>query len=92
MFKTVKRKITTAEICRFTEETENYLLDEGIIARSPKTSEWLVVGQKCDIQVIEFGWYVAKEPKGNGYYRISPEKAEKLFALEGWEDHGTRYA
>ena len=92
MFKTVKRKITTCRICRFTEETENYLLDKGIINRNPKTSEWFVVDQKCDIQVIEFGWYVAEEPTGHGYYRIDSETAEKLFVLEEGEDHGTRYA
>ena len=31
MFKTVKRKITTADICGFGELTKKYLLDEAIV-------------------------------------------------------------
>lgn len=91
MFKIVKRKIITGEICHITEETKQRLIDDHIVhvdisyTGEEESPYAYVIDQCLERQKIWLGCYIAKEPGGKGYYRIDADTAEKIFILEDIE-------
>lgn len=85
MFKTVKRKIATADICLFNDESESLLIENSIVhnimVSTERSEGYYVKDARGLLSEIRKGDYIAREPIGLGYYPISATTAESIYDI-----------
>lgn len=87
MFKEFKRRINTVQAVQLSVENRDDLIAEGIVHKGKGAYGCLVyynlIDQVGEVQEVKIGMYIAKEPRGGGYYRIDEETFLVLYYVDG---------